>query len=203
MFKEAYKSFVKDIFNNLKKSYKKFYLSIDTHYDGYYRMRVDLELIHKFKKEKGSNSSYKFIAITLGTEDFSLIIYCDILVKGDSLLNHVEEILHFAINDLGINPSDIIVLTDREFKDFEIIKIFERYGCNSFIPKNSRIKYYLENEYEKGENWKFDYFIDQKTISKLVIAEDEIITNNEKKKIYYTFLTNIDFDNPEVVEKLN
>ncbi|CAB3288118.1 protein of unknown function [Methanocaldococcus lauensis] len=150
---------------------------------------MDLEVIHKFRKEKGSNGSYKFIVATLHTEDFSLIIYCDILVKEDSLFTHIEEILSFAINDLKINPHDIIVLTDREFKDLEIIKIFERYGCNyiSFIPKNSRVKYYLENEYEKGENWKFDYFIDQKTIPKLVIAEDEITTNNEREKIYYTF----------------
>jgi len=113
------------------------------------------------------------------------------------LLSHIEEILNLCINDLEINPNDITILTDREFKNFDIIKIFERYCCNyiSFIPKNDKVKYYLENEYKKGENWKFDYFIDQKTISKLVIAEDWIISNNERKNVYYTFLTNIDFEN--------
>ncbi|ABR56123.1 hypothetical protein [Methanococcus aeolicus] len=90
---------------------------------------------------------------------------------------------------MEINPCDITVLTDREFKDFEIIKIFERYGCNyiSFIPKNIKVKYYLEYGYKKEGDWKFNYFIDYKTIPKLVIAEDEIITNNERKKYIIPF----------------
>ncbi|XRO75706.1 transposase [Methanocaldococcus sp. 28A] len=110
----------------------------------------------------------------------------------------------FTINDLEINPSNIAVLTDREFKDFEIIKIFEKYGCNyiSFIPKNDKVKYYLEEEYKKEEKWKFDYVIDKNTIPKLVIAEDEIITNYKRKKVYYTFLTNIDFENQESYIKM-
>ncbi|XRO75880.1 transposase [Methanocaldococcus sp. 28A] len=116
----------------------------------------------------------------------------------------MKEIIDFTINDLEINPSNIVVLTDREFKNFEIIKIFEKYGCNyiSFIPKNDKVKYYLEDEYKKEEKWKFDYVIDRNTIPKLVIAEDEIITNNERKKVYYTFLTNINFENQESYIKM-
>jgi len=141
---------------------------------------------------------------TLHVRDFSLIIYCDILNTEDLLINHVKKIIYFVINDLKLNPQDVVILTDREFKNFEMIELFEKYNFNyiGFIPKNSKVKYYFENKYEKGDNWKFNYFINYKIIPKLVIAEDEIITNSERKKVYYTFLTNLNFENPESYIKL-
>jgi len=80
-----------------------------------------------------------------------LIIYCNILDTEDLLLNHVKEIIHFVINGLELNPQDVAILTDREFKNFEMIELFKKYNFNynGFIPKNSKVKYYFENKYEK------------------------------------------------------
>ncbi|MFU8652283.1 hypothetical protein [Methanotorris formicicus] len=55
-----------------------------------------------------------------------LVVYCDIIeVDKKTLSKYVEEILDFVINELKINPKKLIALIDREFKDFNIIKIFE------------------------------------------------------------------------------
>jgi len=143
IFREVFKSFVKDL-KDLLKGYRKIYISIDTHYESYYGMKRDyLEHIHAYRKDKGSTGSYKYIVATISTKDISIILDCDILTINDSLINYVDDILNFCINELEINPRHITVLTDREFKNFDIIKLFEQYGCNylCFVPKNDRIKY--------------------------------------------------------------
>ncbi|EHP85896.1 hypothetical protein [Methanotorris formicicus] len=124
---------------------------MDTHFEAYYgRNLKSSDIIHNYRKERGGSGSYKYITAVLHTKAFSLVVYCDIIeVHNNFLPKYIEEILEFVINELKINPKKLTVLTDREFKNFEIIKIFERYGCNyiCFVPKND-IKYYLEKEYK-------------------------------------------------------
>ncbi|EHP84808.1 hypothetical protein MetfoDRAFT_0300 [Methanotorris formicicus Mc-S-70] len=65
---------------NHKGRYKKtlkrnVYLSIDTHFEGYYgKYSETCNIIHKFKKERGSSGSYKYIVGVLHTNSFSSLL---------------------------------------------------------------------------------------------------------------------------------